>query len=124
MRFGRSERDNAGGKGMKTLAGPQGINWQEKYLRQIDARLEGLERAFAQLRAEFLRLDNKIEAYGDRLDKKIEAQGNRLDAKVDAGFARLDDKIDRGLRELRRLQWGTLILVATATLGSLVRSLM
>ena len=47
------------------------------------------------------RLAARIEEQGARLDAKIEGQGNRLDAKTDDQVTRLDAKID-GLRtELR-----------------------
>ena len=45
-------------------------------------------------RADFERLDSKIEAQGARLDSKIEEQGNRLEAKIEEQGARLDAKID------------------------------
>ncbi|MBU42374.1 MAG: hypothetical protein CMN76_04080 [Spirochaetaceae bacterium] len=50
-------------------------------------------------RADFERLDSKMEAQGARLDSKIEEQGNRLDAKIEEQGARLDAKIEeRGNR--------------------------
>lgn len=70
--------------------------------------------------AGFRRRDGKLEG----LEGKFETEVTRLNAKIDDGLTRLDDRIDRGLREVRRLQWGTLALVATATLGTLARSLM
>lgn len=83
--------------------GSQEINWQEKYLQQIDARLLALQNGQA------------------ALDAKIEDRFTRLDSKIEAEVARLDGKIDGGLREVRRLQWGTIVLVATAVLGALIR---
>ena len=45
-------------------------------------------------RADFERLDSKIEEQGNRLDGKIEEQGNRLDAKIEEQGNRLDAKIE------------------------------
>lgn len=132
---------------------PREVNWQKEYLHQINARLDGLqdghrrldekmERGFTLVRADLTRLDEKMERGFARQDDKMEAgfhrqdtkmeelagrfqaEVGRLDAKIDEGIARLDGKIDRGLREVRRLQWGTLALIATATLGTLARSLL
>ncbi len=45
-------------------------------------------------RADFERLDSKIDAQGARLDSKIEEQGARLDAKIEEQGNRLDAKIE------------------------------
>ncbi len=106
------------------------INWQEQYLQQIHARLEALVQDLRELKAEmlagFARSDEKYE----RLDAKMEAgfahsdeKYQHLDAKMEAGFTRLDVKIDAGLREVRRLQWGTLALIAGTVLAVVLRGL-
>lgn len=106
------------------------INWQEKYLQQIHARLEALGQDLRELKAEMLAGFARWEEKHDRLETKMDAgfarsdeKYQRLDAKMDAGFARLDEKMDAGLREVRRLQWGTLALIAGAVLAAVIRDL-
>lgn len=88
------------------------INWREKSLQQIHARLEALGQDLRELKAEML-------AGFARADEK----SRQLDAKMDAGFMRLDAKMDAGLREVRRLQWGTLALIAGTVLAVVIRDL-
>lgn len=107
--------------------GSQEINWQEKYLQQIDARLKALQDGQNSLDARIERLAQKLDAKIDErfahLDTKIDEDFARLDSKTDESLRRLDAKIDNGLREVRRLQWGTLALLGATILGSLLRGL-
>ena len=71
----------------------------------------------AEIRADLMRLENKIDSVHIELDRKIDAVRMDLERKIDVAFATLDSKMDRTVEVLA----GKIDVAAANTKAELVR---